>query len=212
MITATAIKIYQEYNPKRNLKSPKTKVIKKADKHNYAIRWFNPKRFKDILALITIDKQEILFKKMLPKTPSKLSYYRDVLNSSTNHQFDNFYVFAICNYRNDVIGWIQYMPDENLNKLKKIIKIEAKALVLEVSYAKLFSTNLKGVAVNGLKQTMDIVRKLDNNNYKDLYISAYTDSKNIASEYVLNTNRFEKLKSTIIYANEPNNVWIRKLN
>ncbi len=104
------------------------------------------------------------------------------------------------------------MPDENLNKLKKIIKIEAKALVLEVSYAKLFSTNLKGVAVNGLKQTMDIVRKLDNNNYKDLYISAYTDSKNIASEYVLNTNRFEKLKSTIIYANEPNNVWIRKLN
>lgn len=207
-----AIKLYRELNPKKPIKSPKVKVIKKADSENYGIRWFSKRRFKDILSLVVIDKQEELARKMLPKSPSKMKYYRDVLNSSENHSKYNFYVFAICNFKNEIIGWVQYMQDDNLPKLRQLIRIERKSLVLEVSYAKLFKSNLKGVAVNGLKQTIDIIRKIDNNVLRDVYITAYTDSYNIASEYVLKTNRFEKLDKQIIYDGELSNVWVRKIN
>lgn len=211
MIT-TAIKIYKEFNPGKALKSPKVKPIKKADKDNYGVRWFSKRRFRDILSLVAIDKQEELVKKMLPKTPSKMKYYRDVLNSSENHSKYNFYVFALTDHNNEIIGWVQYMLDENVSKLRQIIRIERKALVFEVSYAKLFSQKLKGVAVNGLKQTLEIIRKIDNNDLRDIYITGYTDPKNIASEYVLNTNRFEKMKKKIMYEGELNNVWVRKIN
>ena len=40
----TAIRIYKEFNPNKPIKSPRTKSIKKADKENYGIRWFNKKR------------------------------------------------------------------------------------------------------------------------------------------------------------------------
>lgn len=209
---STAIKIYKEFNPKKPLKSPKVKPIKKADKENYGVRWFSKNRFRDILSLVAIDKQDQLAKKMLPKTPSKMKYYRDVLNSSTNHNKYKFYVFALTDFNNEIIGWIQYMLDDNTAKLRKQIWIERKALVFEVSYAKLFSQKLKGVAVNGLKQTMEILRKIDDNVSYDIYITGYTDPKNIASEYVLKTNRFEKLKNKILYDDELNDVWIRKIN
>lgn len=208
----TAIKLYKEFNPKKPIKSPKVKVLRKADKENYGVRFFSKKRFKDILSLLTIDKQNILVKKMIPKSTSKMKYYRDVLNSSENHHLYQYYVFALTDFKNNVIGWVQYFPDENISKLRKIFYIERKALVFEVSYAKLFSKNLKGVAVNGLKTTMEILRKIDNNDLRDLYITGYTESKNIASEYVLNANRFTKLDKQIMYEGEPNNVWVRKIN
>lgn len=211
MIT-TAIKLYKEYNPKRPLKSPKVKMLKRGDNENYGVRWFSKNRFKDILSLVTIDGQEQLAKKMLPKTPSNLKYFRDVLNSSENHSKYQFYVFGLTNSNNDIIGWMQYTIDENTPELRKVIRLEKKALVLEVSYAKLFSQKLKGVAVNGLKQTIDILRKIDNNGSRDLYITGYTDPKNIASEYVLNANRFTKIDTQIMYEGELNNVWVRKIN
>ncbi len=208
----TAVKLYKEYNPKIPIKSPRSKPIKPADKENYGVRWFSKKRFRDILSLVAIDKQELMVLKMLPKTPSKMKYYRDVLNSSENHDKYQFYVFALTDFNNEIIGWVQYLLDENTAKLRKIIRLEKKALIFEVSYAKLFSQNLKGVAVNGLKNTMEILRKIDNNDSRDLYITGYTDPKNIASEFVLNSNRFTKLDSQIIYEGEMNNVWIRKIN
>jgi hypothetical protein len=162
--------------------------------------------------LVAIDKQDQLAKKMLPKVPSRMKYYRDVLNSAENHNLYQYYVFALTNFNNDVIGWVQYVIDENLAKLRRLIYIERKALVFEVSYAKLFSQNLKGVAVNGVKNTMDILRKIDNNSLHDIYVTAYTDSNNIASEYVLSKNRFIKLEKQIIYENELSNVWVRKIN
>lgn len=211
MITA-AIKLYKEYNKGKAIKSPKARLLKKATKDNYGVRWFSKNRFRDILSLVAIDKQEQLAKKMLPKTPSRMKYYRDVLNSSGNHHLYQYYVFALTDHNNEIIGWVQYSSDENISKLRRIIHIERKALVFEVSYAKLFSQKLKGVGVNGLKQTLDIIRKIDNNDLRDIYITGYTDPYNIASEYVLNTNRFEKLKEQIMYEDELNNVWIRKIN
>lgn len=209
---ATAIKLYKEYNPNKPIKSPRARPLLKANKENYGVRWFNKNRFRDILSLVAIDKQNILTKKMLPKSPSKMKYYRDVLNSSSNHHLYKYYVFGLTDFNNEIIGWVQYVPDENLSKLREIIKIERKALVFEVAYAKLFSQKLKRVGVNGLKQTMEILRKIDNNDSHDLYIIGYTDTKNIASEYVLSTNRFEKLNKQIIYGNELNNIWIKKIN
>lgn len=209
---STAIKIYKEFNPKKPIKSPRTKIIKRADNKNYGVRWFNKRRFKDILSLVVIDRQSELAKKMLPKTPSRTKYFRDVLNSSENHAKYQYYVFAITDFNNEIVGWVQYLLDENINKLKQQISVERGAIVFEVSYAKLFNQNLKGVAVNGLKQTIDIIRKIDNNDASDIYITAYTDANNIASEYVLNSNRFTKLEKQIIYENEPSNVWVRKIN
>lgn len=211
-ILDTAIKLYKEYNPKKPIKSPRSKPIKPTDKNNYGVRWFSKKRFRDILSLVAIDKQELMASKMLPKAPSKMKYYRDVLNSSENHEKYQFYVFALTDFNNEIIGWVQYVPDENTGKLRKIIRLEKKALIFEVSYAKLFSQSLKGVAVNGLKNTLEILRKIDNNDSRDLYITGYTDPKNIASEYVLNSNRFTKLDEQILYENEMSNIWIRKIN
>lgn len=209
---STAIKLYKEYNPKKPIKSPRTRIIKKADNENYGVRWFNKKRFKDILSLVAIDKQGELMGNMLPKTPSKMKYYRDVLNSSENHHLYQYYVFAITDFYNDIIGWVQYSIDENTSKLRQQIRIERKAIVFEVSYAKLFNQKYKGVAKNGLKQTIDIIQKIDNNVTRDVYITAYTEDTNIASEYVLSSNRFTKLEKQIIYENELSNVWIRKIN
>ena len=208
----TAIRIYKEFNPKKPLKSPRTKILKRADHENYGVRWFNKKRFKDILSLVVIDRQAELAKKMLPKNPSKMKYFRDVLNSADNHSKYQYYVFALTDHDNEIIGWVQYLLDENVTKLKQQIRLERGAIVFEVSYAKLFNQNLKGVAVSGLKQTIDILRKIDNNDAKDVYVTAYTDDKNIASEYVLNKNRFTKLEKQIVYDNELNNVWVRKIN
>jgi hypothetical protein len=211
-ILETAIKLYKEYNPNKPIKNPKAKLLRPADKNNYGVRWFKKTRFKDILSLVAIDRQAILSKKMLPKGESKMKYFRDVLNSSENHDKYQFYVFALTDIKNEVIGWVQYLPDENTGKIRKLVKLEKKAKVFEVAYAKLFSQNLKGVAVNGLKNTMDIIRKIDNNGSYDLYITGYTESRNIASEYVLNSNRFTKLDSQIVYEGELNNVWVKKIN
>lgn len=211
-ILETAIKIYKEFNPNKPIKNPRAKPLMPADNSNYGVRWFKKNRFKDILSLVTIDRQEVLTRKMLPKSESKLKYFRDVLNSSENHSKYQYYVFALTDIKNNVIGWVQYVPDENIGKLRKIVRLEKKARVFEVSYAKLFSQNLKGVAVNGLKNTMEILRKIDNNDCYDLYITGYTESKNIASEFVLNNNRFTKMDKQIIYDDEPANVWIKKIN
>lgn len=208
----TAIKLYREYNPNIVIKSPRSKPLKPADIENFGVRWFNKKRFRDILSLVAIDRQEVMAKKMLPNLPSKMKYYRDVLNCPDSHEKYKFYVFGLTDIKNEMIGWVQYMLDENTGKLRKIIRLEKRALVFEISYAKLFSQNLKGVAVNGLKNTMEILRKMDNNGSRDLYITGYTDPKNIASEFVLGSNRFTKLESKIVYDNELCNVWVKKIS
>jgi flagellar motor protein MotB len=103
------------------------------------------------------------------------------------------------------------MIDDYSGLIKKTTKINLRSLVLEVSYAKLFNKNYKGVAVNGLKQSIDIIKKINNNYSKDIYITGYTDPQNIASEYVLETNGFTKLSQQITYINELSNIWIKKI-
>ena len=203
--------LYREFNPGQPIKSPKAKYLSRADSQNYGIRWFDKKRFKDILSLITIDTQEILLATMFPKTPSTKKYYKGVLTSADNHHQDNYYVFAITDPKHNIIGWIQYMIDDYRGNLRKVTKIPINSLILEVSYAKLFSKNNRGVAVNGLKQSIDIIKKIDNNKSQHIFITGYTDPNNIASENVLQINGFEKLESQITYVNELSNIWLKKI-
>lgn len=207
-----ATKLYQEFNPGVPLKSPRAKHLSKPDQENYGIRWFDKKRFKDILSLMTIDMQEILLKTMFPKTKSTKKYYKDVLSAYDYRHENYFYVFAITNPKHDIVGWIQYMVDSYGGKLKKILSIDRRSLIFEVSYAKLFNKNYKGVAVNGLKQSINIIRKMNSYNLKDIYITGYTSPNNIASEYVLKANDFIKINQQITYIDEISNVWIKKIN
>lgn len=208
----TATELYHEFNPGIPLKSPKAKHLARADKEHYGIRWFDKKRFNDFLSLITIDNQEILLKTMFPKTPSTKKYYRDVFKSADNYHKDNYYVFAITTPKHNIAGWIQYMADEYKNILKKEMNFEKNSLVLEVSYAKLFKKNYKNVGVSGLKRSIEIIKKMKNNKTRNIYITGYTDPNNIASEYVLKNNGFEKLSSQMMYINEVSNIWIKKIN
>lgn len=205
-------RLYQEFNPNSPIRSPKSKYLLKPDKNNYGIRWFDKKRYQDILDLVAIDGQDALYKFMFPKTPSTIRYFRDVFNTKVNHSKDHFYVFAICNQSDNVIGWVQYMIGDYRAKLKKIAEISGKPLILEVSYAKLLDSKNKYVAVNGLKNSIDIIKKLDQNTHKEIYLSGYTDPANPASEYVLKNNGFEKLKEQMMYINEASNIWIKKIN
>ncbi|MFA5894518.1 MAG: hypothetical protein WC851_01965 [Candidatus Shapirobacteria bacterium] len=207
-----ALRLYQEFNPDSPLRSPRPKYLVKPDQNNYGLRWFDRRRYQDILDLVAIDGQEILFKFMFPKTRSTIRYFRDVFNTKDNHHLDRFYVFAICNSSDEVIGWIQYMIDDYKTKLKKIAGIKGLPLILEVSYAKLFDPKYNHVAVNGLKNSIDIIKKIDHNNSRPIYLTGYTDPANPASENVLKTNGFEKLKEQMMYINEVSNIWIKKIN
>lgn len=207
-----ATRLYQEFNPDSPIRSPRPKYLVKPSKNNYGLRWFDKSRYQDILDLIAIDRQEILFRFMFPKTRSTIRYFRDVFNTVNNHHLDRFYVFAITNQSSEVIGWIQYMIDDYRTRLKKIAGIVGKPLILEVSYAKLFDSKNKHVAVNGLKNSIDIIKKMDQNNSQEIYLSGYTDPANPASEYVLKNNGFNKLKDQMLYINEVSNIWIKKIN
>jgi RimJ/RimL family protein N-acetyltransferase len=207
-----ALRLYQEFNPGSPLRSPRPKYLVKPDQNNYGLRWFDKKRYQDILDLIAIDGQEVLFKFMFPKTRSTIRYFRDVFNTQDTHHLDRFYVFAICNQKDEVIGWIQYMVDGYRTKLKKIANLSGKPLILEVSYAKFFNPENKHVAVNGLKNSIDIIKKIDHNDSGEIYLSGYTDPANPASESVLKANGFEKLSQQMLYINEVSNIWIKKIN
>lgn len=206
------IRLYQEFNPGSPIGSPKPKYLVKPDKDNYGLRWFDKQRYKDIINLITIDQQEILFKYMFPKTRSTIRYFRDVFNTEENHSKDHFYVFAITNQTDEIIGWVQFMIDDYRTKLKKILAIKSHPLILEVSYAKLFDEKHHHVAVNGLKQSIQIIKKIAQNDSREIYLSGYTDPANPASENVLKANGFEKLKEKMMYINEVSNIWIKKIN
>lgn len=207
-----ATKLYREFNPGIPIKSPKAKHLARANGDNYGIRWFDKKRFSDFLSLITIDTQEILLQTMFPKTPSTKKYYRDVFKSADNYHKDNYYVFAITTPKHNIAGWIQYMVDEYKSILKKEMSFKKNSLILEVSYAKLFKKNYKNVGVSGLKRSIDIIKKMKINHHKNIYITGYTDPLNLASEYVLKTNGFEKLSFQMMYINEVSNIWIKKIN
>jgi len=207
-----SVRLFQEFNSGTTLLSPKPKYLYAPDSKNFGLRWFDKKRYQDILDLVAIDGQEILSKFMFPKTPSTIRYFRDVFLTKETYQKDHFYVFAICTEDDRVIGWIQYMVDEYRTKLKKIASIPGKPLILEVSYAKLFDPQHKHVAVNSLKKSIDIIKEIDPQNSGDIYLSGYTDPANPASEYVLKTNGFEKLKDHMLYINELSNIWIKKIN
>ena len=206
------LQLYQKFNPGVPIRSPSPKYIVRPTIESYGLRWFDKKRYQDFHDLVTIDRQELLLQNMFPKTPSRKKYFIDVFDSKDKHSHDHFYVFAICDQTDKVVGWIQYMIDDYRAKLKKIASLPGRPLILEVSYAKLLDPKYPRVVVNSLKNSIDIVKKIDNLESKEIYLSGYTDPTNSASEFVLNANDFEKLSEQMLYINEVTNIWIKKIN
>lgn len=182
----------------------------------YGIRRLDKKNFNDLVTYIAIDQQPESQTYMLPKIPSKLGLYSEVMTTGEDIKKDPWNLFAITNKGNEVIGWVQCLPDGNIDELRKQIDIEPESLVLEVTYAKLFIKKNKNVAVKGLKLTMNKIiemeNKISNNMPRTIYFTGYTDPKNIASEKVLELNEFKKLDKQILYEQELNNAWIKKLD
>lgn len=207
----TAIEIYHIFNPGQPVRSPKASFIKKPINGEYGLRWFDKRRYQDIVELLSIDQQEILLHTMHPKTPSTTKYILDVFNTQYQHHLDHYYVFAIVNSTHKIVGWVQFMVDEYRSQIKKFANLNRQSRLLEVSYAKIHDQTHQGVAVHGLKYAIDIINKMDNNDSKELYITAYTDPTNTASEKVLQYNNFQKLNHQIIYINEISNIWIKKV-
>ncbi|MDO8452292.1 MAG: hypothetical protein Q7S79_00920 [bacterium] len=137
---------------------------------------------------------------------------------------------------NEIVGWVSYYPDapERIASLRKQKDFPPDSLVLEVSYSKLFSKwpprtrfvnrrdNLvtednKGVAINGVKQTLLIITEMEDKisaqsgqPSRPLYVTAYTDPTNVASETVLKRNGFRLLPKQIKYEGELNRAWIKQ--
>jgi hypothetical protein len=206
-----AIRLYQEFNPGLPLRSPRPKYLIPPTAQSFGLRWFDPRRYTDMIDLINIDRQPILTTNMYPKTPSTIRYYRGVFNTQNNYIKDNYYVFAITSHSHQIIGWIQFMLDDYRSHIKKIAHLPHRSLILEVSYAKLFTTTHKYVARIALKQSVDIILKMNNNHSPNIFLTGYTDPQNVASESALMNNDFQKLDQQIHYIDSLSNIWIKKI-
>lgn len=218
----TANILYNFFNPSKAIVTPQPKSILPPKNGNYGIRQFQKNKYEDILRLIEIDIQKELQEFMLPKHPSSIRYYKNLLSQKNQGFKIPWYVFGITDSKNEIIGWIQFSLSSNMRWIRSKFKIEPKSLVMEIAYAKLFNNSNKQVIVNGLKKMLDLLSKCDDrlfpvpkNKSKCIYISAFSDPRNVASERVLEINEFIKLKRQIFYdkADEtPSNVWIKKIN
>ena len=206
-----ASRLYQEFNPGLPLRSPRAKYLVPPTSKTFGLRWFDSRRYSDFIDLINIDRQPILTANMYPKTPSTIRYYKGVFNTQYNYPKDNYYVFAITNHNHKIIGWIQFMLDDYRGHIKKIAQLPHRSLILEVSYAKLITTNHKYVARIALKQSIDIILKMNNNHSPNIFLTGYTDPKNIASESALINNDFQKLDQQIHYVDDLSNILIKKI-
>lgn len=216
-----------------NMLSP---AWKSSSEEPYAIRRFNSSKSEDTQRFTDIDRHPEALKWMVPSEPSSSEEIDYLLNIDETSESDPRIIWAIVNEKDEPIGWIQFYKDSKIDDVKKAeLGIENDALLLEVSYAKLFSTWPDGiefidertnldtdiygsVVPNGLKQTLlklanmeEQISKSSGIKSRSIYISAYTNPKHRASEIVLAGNGFVK-KGTIDYDGEEDNLWIKKIN
>ena len=213
----------------------------------YAIRPLNPNNSDETQAFNDIDRSPQALGNManVGKSPfDEIDYlinadptYEHYKNKKGKPEPDPRFISAVVDKDNKAVGWVQYYLEKNIDALKKQGEnIPDDALVLEVSYAKLFNkwpkytrfirerTNLpdeeaKGVATCGIKQTLIKLKQMEktfseasNLSPRKIFVSAYTYPDNIASEKVLENNGFKKLPQQITDDdNLPNNVWIKEV-
>ncbi len=111
-----------------------------------------------------------------------------------------------------ILGWVQCYPVDPklLAGVKQQTSISEDAQIFEISYLKNFKANKPGVAVNGVKQVLEIIQAA-NHGHKQVYAVASTNPLNIASEKVLEKNGFLVLPNEIEYDGESDHAWVKKL-
>ncbi len=207
----------------------------------YSIRSLNPRNSEETQIFTDIDRHPEALRNMLPPKKSKpknIDYLINANQMSKDYKTkkkDPRQVFGIVDDKNHLVGWVQYYREENLGNLQEQANIPENAVVLEISYGKLFSkwpkythfknerTNLpdkesKGVAISGVKQSLIKLREMEKTTSAEIhperpiFVSAYTYPDNIASEKVLLQNGFKKLEKMVNdKIGKPNNVWIKQI-
>lgn len=207
----TPLKIYRKLNGSVHVRSPRAKYLIPPAPDRYGLRWLYQNRYRDICELMTIDRQPELFEYMHPKVPSTFSYFQYAFQSSKHYLKDHFYVLAITSPDHHIIGWVQFIRDPNRRLIKHFTKINYNSLVLEVAYAKLFQGEYRHVAQDGLRLSIGVLKRFYRHSPRHIYLTAYTDESNVASEVVLLKNDFQKLQATINYEGDPCRIWIKKI-
>lgn len=201
----------------------------------YALRRFHPSRSEDTQRFKDIDRHPEVNKWMIPEEPSSNQDLDSLLNTNEADRTDPRIIWAVVDKKGEAVGWVQFYEDEHLSQEERDkMEIPKDALILEVSYAKLFNewpkgtdfiedrdnlldTDYGGVAVSGLRQALIRIREMENtvsstaDPPRKIYITAYTDSKNTASEAVLSKNDFQNVEQTKYDDGEVETTWIREV-
>lgn len=195
----------------------------------YGIRRFNGNRSEDTQAFKDIDRHPRALEFLIPPRPSSRKKLDWLVRINEADEKDPRLMFAIVDDKNEPVGFIQFYPDKAIEKLRDQVDIPKDALVLEVAYGKRFvdwpkgkwwlrdrdnlpTEEAKGVAISGLKQMLIKIEQMEKTVLAGpIFITAYTNPENLASEGVLRQNNFTKLEQQMDYGKEKDNVWIKKI-
>lgn len=161
-------------------------------------------------------------------------YYEEMLAQTDEFGTDKkapSSIFAVTDDQSRVLGWVWYYADKHNSfpdVLAKELEVDKQALFIEVSYQKLASdwpakvlaeietldpgflqTPRKGVAVSGVRQTLEYLRATKKD--KRIIVYAYTDLGNYPSEKVLERNGFKCAGELEYDEGVPNHVWYREI-
>ncbi len=182
----------------------------------YALRRFNFNRSKETQRYKDMDRHMESLQFMQPSKPSSNEDLDWLLRANEADRKLPWLLWAIVDDRNEPVGWVQFYVDVSMNtENRQKLGLKEDDLVLEVSYSKLFptwpkyshhikdrddldTTERKGVAVNGLKQSLIKLKQMEETIStasgeapRRVLITAYTSPENKASEAVLSRNGFE---------------------
>jgi hypothetical protein len=185
----------------------------------YIIMEFDPDNPKHVQVFADMDRQSEALKWMAGHQISTPEELDELIRSSLNDSKDPRLLLAVATRDKEIVGWVQYYPEhtERIESIKKQTEVPENALIWETSFLKyLTEVPHPGVAVNGIKQTLQIIMDLErtiaqatNKTPRPVVITAYTDPANGASEAVLRKNGFQLLAEEIDYDGELNNTWVK---
>ncbi|MCJ7740211.1 hypothetical protein MUP32_02745 [Candidatus Microgenomates bacterium] len=215
----------------------------------YSVRLFNPNNSDDSQKFGDMRRHPdaVLYSTRPPLKPIELDAairgidFKNIkqLEKKDWDKLKKLLTFAIVDNKGEAVGMINYYEDNAKKKLRKKGLIARGALVLEVSArtlqhkwpkeyewieerTNLPDTELRGVALSGLRQTMILVKQMEDAISKEIaitkpaikarpvYITAYTDPKNIPMEESLEKAGFKKVAHET-YDNGEENTWMKEL-
>lgn len=200
----------------------------------YDIRYFNPSRSEDSQRLKDADRHPEVIRWMVPPRPSTNKELDEIIRENPGQKEDPSILFAVTDKEaNEVVGWVQYYQCDLVDQVKQQMEIPEGALVLEISYLKLLpnwpkgtryikerdnlvTTENKGVAMSGVRQTLKIMQEMEKTISEQMglpprkiVVLDFTSPENKATEAVAKQNGFRKLPEKIDYEGEMDNAWVK---